>query len=151
MSIQQKSTSFNRAGERSELERLNGQAQSVEVPAKASRRQFSTAYKCKVVEEAERCTVSGEMGALLRREGLYSSQLTNWRRAYRAGALQGLSDEKRGRKKKPVNPLEAKVRELERENRRLQKKLKQAQVIIDVQKKVATIMADPTLDDADGW
>ncbi len=116
------------------------------------RRKHSADYKRRIVEEAERCIEPGEVGALLRREGLYSSQLHKWRQLYRDGALKELRDDKRGRKAKQVNPLDAKVKELERENRRLQKRLRQAEVIIDVQKKVAAIMSDPTLDDdGDDW
>ncbi|MCO6511016.1 MAG: transposase [Aridibacter famidurans] len=138
--------------ERSGTRTDGGAPASVEVPAKAVRRTFTAEYKRSVVEEAERSTEPGEIGALLRREGLYSSQLAKWRQLYREGALKGLKDDKRGRRKKPKNPLEGRLRELERENRRLQKKLRQAEVIIDVQKKVAAIMADPTLeDDEDDW
>ncbi len=131
---------------------FNEAARSGEGPAQAVRRKHSADFKRRIVEDAERCTESGEIGALLRREGLYSSQLAKWRRLYRDGALKELRDDKRGRKPKQVNPLEAKVKDLERQNRRLQKRLRQAEVIIDVQKKVAAIMSDPTLDDdGDDW
>ena len=124
----------------------------VEVPAKAVRRSFTARYKREIVEEAGRCRETGGIGALLRREGLYSSQLAKWRQLYRDGALKGLKDDKRGRRKKRKNPLEGRVRELERENRRLEKRLKQAEVIIDVQKKVAAIMTDPSPeDDGEDW
>ena len=138
--------------ERSGTRTDGGARASVEVPAKAVRRTFTAEYKRSVVEEADRSTEPGEIGALLRREGLYSSQLAKWRKLCWEGALKGLKDDKRGRRKKQKNPLEGRLRELERENRRLQKKLRQAEVIIDVQKKVAAIMADPTLeDDEDDW
>ncbi len=84
-----------------------------EVPAQAKRRRFSAAYKMQVVEEVEACTEVGAIGALLRREGLYSSQLSEWRKQYRAGALQALRDDKRGRK--------ATRHPLEDENARLRK------------------------------
>ena len=114
----------------------------VEVPAKAVRRKFTAEYKRQIVEEAELSREEpGGIGELLRREGLYSSQLAKWRQLYKEGALKGLRDDKRGRKK-TKNPLEGRVLELERENQRLEKKLKQAKIIIDVQKKVAAIMAD---------
>ena len=133
--------------ERSEASRLSAAGSDVEVPAKAVRRSFTARYKREVVEEAEQCRETGGIGALLRREGLYSSQLAKWRQLYRDGALKGLKDDKRGRRKKPKNPLEGRVRELERENRRLEKRLKQAEIIIDVQKKVAAIMTDPSPED----
>ena len=110
-----------------------------EVSARPKRRHFSAAYKARVVEEAEDCTESGEIGALLRREGLYSSQLSAWRKLYRAGALQALRDDKRGRKA-TKHPLEDKVRRLERENAHLEKKLEKAHLIIDVQGKVAGLL-----------
>ncbi len=70
-----------------------------EVPAQAKRRKFSGEYKRRILEEADKCTEPGEIGALLRREGLYSSNLTKWRRQRKAGGLGGLTPQKRGRKK----------------------------------------------------
>jgi len=128
--------------ERSEAKTATAGHRDTEVPAKAVRRKFSAEYKRRIVEEAERLRDTGEIGTLLRREGLYSSQLAAWRRQYEEGALRGLRDDKRGRKRKPANPLSGRVSELERENRRLRRKLKQAEVIIDVQKKVAAILAE---------
>ena len=113
-----------------------------EVPAGPKRRRFSAAYKARVVEEAEGCTAPGEIGALLRREGLYSSQLSKWRQLYRAGALQALRDDKRGRKAtKP--PLEDEVERLRKHNERLAHRLEQAETIIEIQKKVATMLGIP--------
>ena len=109
-----------------------------EVVDKPSRRRFSPTYKLRIVEEADRCTEPGEVGRLLRREGLYSSHLTTWRKAARSGSLRGLS-KKRGRKPER-NPLEEKVRRLERECARLEKKLEKAHLIIDVQGKVAGLL-----------
>ena len=109
-----------------------------EVVDKPSRRRFSPTYKLRVVEEADRCTEPGEVGRLLRREGLYSSHLTTWRKAARSGSLRGLS-KKRGRKPER-NPLEDKVRKLERECARLERKLEKAHLIIDVQGKVAGLL-----------
>jgi transposase-like protein len=94
-----------------------------------------------VLREADECTEPGAIGALLRRHGLYSSLLTTWRRERDAGALAQLS-RKRGRKS-TRNPLTDRVAELERENRKLQRRLKQAEIIIDVQKKVAEILGIP--------
>jgi transposase-like protein len=112
--------------ERSEAEAPFAGRRDVEVPAKAVRRTYSAEYKRQIVEEAERLQGTGEIGAMLRREGLYSSQLTKWRQLYHEGALKGLRDDKRGRTRKPKNPLSDRVCELERENRRLHKKLRQA-------------------------
>ncbi len=84
-----------------------------EVAAKPRRRRFTAEYRLRILREAERCTKSGEVGQLLRREGLYSSHLTAWRKARHDGALRGLTPRKRGAKPKARNPLDPKVRELE--------------------------------------
>ena len=97
-------------------------APDAEVVDKPTRRRCSPSYKLRVVEEADRCTEPGEVGRLLRREGLYSSHLTTWRKAVRSGSLRALS-KRRGRKPSERNPLEGKVRKLERENTRLEKEL----------------------------
>jgi transposase len=113
-----------------------------EVSAQPVRRQFSAAYKAKVVQEADRCTQPGQIGALLRREGLVSSQLSHWRRQYRKGVIKALRDDKRGRK--PVHdPRDQELDRLRRENLRLTKKLKQAETIIEIQKKVAALLGNP--------
>ena len=109
-----------------------------EVINKPSRRRFSAAYKVRILEEAERCTEPGEVGRLLRREGLYSSRLTGWRKAARNGTLKALS-KKRGRKVQR-NPLEEKVRKLERRNARLENELRKAHLIMDVQGKFAGLL-----------
>ena len=111
-----------------------------EVPEKTPRRKFTAKYKLKILAEADTCTQPGQMGALLRREGLYSSNLTTWRRQREQGLLDALSPKKRGRKRKPKNPLADTVAQLERENRRLQQKLKQAELIIGAQKKMSEIL-----------
>ena len=111
-----------------------------EVPEKKARRRFTAKYKLKILQEADACSAPGQLGALLRREGLYSSNLTTWRRQRDEGLLDALSPKKRGRKKKEKNPLTQKVAELERENERLRKKLKKAEIIIDVQKKISEIL-----------
>ena len=103
-----------------------------EVVPKAKRRTFSAKYKLRILEEADRCTETGQIGALLRREGLYSSHLTTWRRQRDEGVLKGLSPQKRGRKRK--DELEREVTRLQRENERLQASLEQAETIIEVQK-----------------
>ena len=109
-----------------------------EVVDRPLRRWFAPSYKLRIVEEADRCTEPGEVGQLLRREGLYSSHLTTWRKAAHTGSLKALS-KKRGRKPER-NPLEEKVRKLERENTRLEKELEKAHLIIDVQGKVAGLL-----------
>jgi transposase-like protein len=105
---------------------------STEVLAKARRRQFSAKYKLAVLEEADRCTSPGAIGALLRREGLYSSHLTGWREARRKGSLAELS---RTRGQKPRESAEGdEVKRLRKENERLRQELRKAQTVIEVQK-----------------
>jgi len=136
--------------ERSEAERSGGLTKSAdkqvrmsvpnpEVSSASGRRRFSAAYKARIVREADACKESGETGALLRREGLYSSHLTQWRRDYRRGAESALADDKRGRKQ-TKNPLKPEVERLCRELDRTQKKLKQAELIIDFQKNLCEIL-----------
>lgn len=105
-----------------------------EVSAKAKRRSFTAEYKRRILEEADGCTEPGEIGALLRREGLYSSHLAKWRRQREAGGLDGLKPKKRGRKK---DEEAAEIAQLRRENERLRKQLEQAELIIAAQKKLA--------------
>ena len=108
-----------------------------EVVARPVRRRFTAEYKQRILQEADACTQAGEMGALLRREGLYSSHLNTWRRQRDRGALQGLKPAKRGRK---ANPQAAEIAQLKRENGRLKAKLERAELIIDVQKKVSQML-----------
>ena len=107
-----------------------------EVPEKTARRKFTAAYKLRILKEAERCTKPGQVGALLRREGLYSSSLTSWRRQ----AARGLVPKKRGPVAQKADPHVRRITVLERENEKLVHKLKQAELIIDVQKKVAELL-----------
>ena len=111
-----------------------------EVPEKAKRRRFKAAYKLEILEAADASSQPGEIGALLRREGLYSSHLSKWRQQRTAGALAGLRPRKRGRKPRPVDPQAKRITQLERENERLRLKLEQAEMIIDVQKKLSRIL-----------
>jgi transposase len=111
-----------------------------EVEPTAQRRSFGKAYKLRILQEAESCSSQKEIGALLRREGLYSSHLTKWRQEREQGGLKALEPKKRGPKPNPGLPLYRKVRDLERENERLRRKLRQAETIIDVQKKVSEIL-----------
>jgi len=119
-----------------------------EVPEKARRRQFSAGYKLRVLKEADACDQHGQLGELLRREGLYSSHLVLWRRQREEGSLQSLSPRTRGRRPRVTNPLTKRVTDLERENDGLRKRLRQAELIIDVQKKVSQILG-VTLDPSD--
>jgi transposase len=111
-----------------------------EVVARPKRRRFTAEYRLRIVEEADRCSEPGDIGRLLRREGLYSSHLTKWREARRDGALRGLRSKKRGAKAKAINPLAPKVRELEAKVARLEKDLHTAHTILDVQEKVAGLL-----------
>lgn len=114
-----------------------------EVPEKAIRRRFTAAYKLQIVEEADRCKEAGALGELLRREGLYSSHLTTWRRQRDEGALSGLEPKRRGRKPKTKDPSVQEAERLRRENQRLAERLRQAELIIEAQKKVSEILGIP--------
>lgn len=114
-----------------------------EVREKAIRRRFTAAYKLRILKEAEICREQGQLGALLRREGLYSSNLRTWRRQMEQGTLEALSPKKRGPKGKRPDPSARRIAKLEQENQRLQRKLKQAETIIAVQKKVSEILQIP--------
>lgn len=113
-----------------------------EVAAKPSRRRFSATYKLETLQAADACKEPGEIGTLLRRRGLYSSHLTQWRKDRDLGALARLG-RKRGRKAKPGHPAVERVKELERELARVRGRLKQAETIIDVQKKVSELLGIP--------
>jgi len=118
-----------------------------EVGAKAKRRRFSAEYKLAILREADTCTQPGEIGALLRREALYSSHLVDWRRQRDAGALQALA---RRRGRAPADPVNAEVERLRRDNQRLAARLDQAQRIIEIQGKVSELLGiplDPVSDD----
>lgn len=113
-----------------------------EVLDKAVRRRFTAEYKLQVLRQAAACT-PGELGALLRREGLYSSHLTTWRRQRERGELAGLAPKQRGRKARQPDPAARRVAELERETGRLRRRLEQAEIIIEVQKKLAKLLGIP--------
>ena len=119
-----------------------------EVPERPERRKFTAEYKIKILAEADACETHGEIGALLRREGLYSSHLSRWRQRQRAGALGALKPKKRGPEPDPVVPFKKRINDLERDNERLSKKLTQAETIIDVQKKVSGLLG--TAEKGDG-
>ena len=111
-----------------------------EVPARVQRRQFTAEYRRRLLTEADACKQPGALGALLRREGLYSSHLANWRRQRAHGELLTGRARKRGPTPKVIDP---RVKQLEVENRRLQRKLARAETIITLQKKVAEILGIP--------
>ena len=113
-----------------------------EVLPKASRRTFSAAEKLRILNEADACTQPGQIGALLRREGLYSSHLVKWRRLRAAGQLQALAPQPRGPKSAPPDPAAEELARLCKENARLQARLAQAELVIDVQKKVAQLLGE---------
>jgi len=111
-----------------------------EVVEKAKRRQYTAEYKLRILREVDACTRRGEVGALLRREGLYSSLVSKWRQQSERGSLTGLGMRKRGPK---ADAQAAELGRLKRENERLRKRLEQAELIIDVQKKVARMLGGP--------
>src|SRR5258708_808996 len=114
-----------------------------EVVPKAKRRTYTAEYKQRILQEAEAAAATrGGLGALLRREGLYSSLLTYWRRERADGVLEALTPRKRGPKSKR-NPLEEENQKLRRQNARLSEDLRKAHIIIDVQKKVAALLGHP--------
>ena len=108
-----------------------------DVLPKAERRRFSAEYKLRILAEADACTERGQIGAMLRREGLYTSHLEKWRTQRKRGALQALTPQKRGPK---VDPQATEIARLRRENERLQARLQQAETIIEVQKKLSTLL-----------
>jgi transposase-like protein len=121
---------------------MRGAVPDPEVRAVAKRRQFSAAYKLSVLAEADSVAEPGAIGALLRREGLYSSHLATWRREREAGALEALS-RRRGRRPK-MSAEQKRIAALEAENAKLKRGLEQAQTIIEVQKKLCTLLGLPT-------
>ena len=114
--------------------------EEVEVVAKAQRRRFTAAYKRRVLQDADRCRKPGELGALLRREGLYSSHLAAWRAARARGELAGDATKRRGPQAKPARPEAKRIVQLERENRRLRARAERAEALVEVQKKLSALL-----------
>jgi transposase-like protein len=129
-------------------DKVNEALPNTEVVAKAKRRHFTGAEKLRILREVEACRGTGEIGALLRREGIYSSYLTTWRKQRESRELDGLAPQKRGPK---PNPEAIELAKLRREHERLKERMRQAELIIDVQKKVARMLGAtldaPDLDD----
>ena len=128
-----------RSGGSSPIERVSAVvAPDPEVSTRHVRRRFTTAYKLEILQKADRCTRHGELGALLRKEGLYSSHLVTWRQQRAAG----LTPKTRGRKTVPVDPA---MKKLEQENRRLTTRLKKAEALLDFQKKLSSLLQIPLI------
>ena len=119
-----------------------------QVKQKPTRRAFTTAYKLSILDQADQCQGTGEIGALLRREGLYSSHLSTWRRLRREGTLQALSNKKHGPKPTLSSAERHELEQLRRRNAKLEHELIKAHTIIDVQKKLSSILA--TMNDNKG-
>jgi transposase-like protein len=118
-----------------------------EVVAKPQRRSYTAEYKLRILREAEVAAVTrGAVGALLRREGLYSSLLVNWRRERAQGMREALTPQKRGPKSKR-NPMAEEMQKLQRQNARLNEELRKAHIVIDIQKKVAALLGHPLPDE----
>ena len=113
------------------------------------RRRFTATYKLRVLQQADACTEPGQVGALLRKEGIYSSNLTAWRRQRAKGILNGLTPKKRGRKEIEKNPLAETVARLQKDNQLLMEKLNKAKAIIEVQKKISEILGLSTPNEGD--
>lgn len=149
-------TAVRSEGERSEAERITavtagGETPDPEVVGRGVRRRFTAAYKQRILAEAD-AVGTGEIGRILRREGIYSSQIAAWRKSRADSERAALRPKKRGPKPVPVNPLQAENTKLKSEMARLQKKLRTAELMIDLQKKVSQILGItlPVLDESDG-
>lgn len=118
-------------------------AEDVQVAAKPRRRTYPAEYKRRILKAADACTTPGAIGALLRREGLYSSHLVVWRRARRRGELAALTPKKRGRKPTPVDPRDRKIAELERQLAQMTGRAERAEVLVEAQKNLAALLGRP--------
>jgi transposase-like protein len=127
-----------RASEESDGSSVRKRLPDPEVKEKASRRRFTAAYKLRILEEVNACKGDGDIGALLRREGLYSSHLALWRRQKAEIGRKGMSSKRRGRKE--LSDEEIRMRELEKENQQLRNRLKKAEMIIEIQKKTSELL-----------
>lgn len=116
---------------------------NVQVVAKARRRVFTAEYKRRILKAADACATPGAVGALLRREGLYSSHLVMWRRARARGELAALTPKKRGRKPVPVDARDRKIAELERQLADMTGRAQRAEALVDAQKNLAALLGRP--------
>ena len=128
---------------------MTGMAPSpeVEVPDRAQRRRYTAEYKREILKRADACKETGALGALLRSEGLYSSHLATWRRQRDAGELAGLTPQKRGRKARVVDARDRRIAEQERHIARLTSRAERAEALVELQKKVASLLGTPFEDD----
>ena len=126
---------------------LAPEAASPELKARQRRRTFSARDKLRILAELDGADTPGATGAILRREGLYSSAITGWRRQRAAGTYAALTPARRGPKPEPVHPLNARLAQAEQENRKLKQRLERAEAIIEIQKKVAALLGTPILDE----
>ena len=117
--------------------------EDVQVAAKPRRRTYTAEYKRRILKAADACATPGAVGALLRREGLYSSHLVVWRRARARGELAALTPKKRGRKPTPVDPRERKIAELERHLAQVTARAERAEALVELQKKLAALLGRP--------
>src|ERR1700675_3307135 len=118
-------------------------AADVQVVAKPRRRTYTAEYKRRVLKEADACTAPGAIGALLRREGLYSSLLVEWRRARERGELAALAPKQRGRKPTAVDPCDQKIRELEQQLAQMTNRAERAEILVDAPKNLAALLGRP--------
>jgi transposase-like protein len=118
-------------------------AEDVQVAAKPRRRTYTAEYKRRILKEADACATPGAVGALLRREGLYSSHLVVWRRARGQGELAALTAKRRGRKPTPVDPRDRKIAELERQLVEMTGRAQRAEALVDAQKNLAALLGRP--------
>ena len=117
--------------------------EDVQVAAKPRRRTYTAEYKRRILREADACTAPGAIGTLLRREGLYSSLLVEWRRARQRGELAALTAKKRGRKATPVDPRDRKLAELERQLAQMTGRAERAEALVEAQKNLAALLGRP--------
>jgi hypothetical protein len=122
---------------------MNASEPEIEVAAKATRRRFKVEYKRTILREADACRTPGAVGALLRREGLYSSHLTTWRAAREQGELAGAA-RKRGPTRQVADPRDKRITELERESSRWRKRAERAEALVELQKQVAALLGTPS-------
>ena len=118
-------------------------AEDVQVTAKPKRRTYTAEYKRRILKEADACATPGAVGALLRREGLYSSHLVMWRRARERGELTALAPKKRGRKAMPVDARDRRIADLERQLTEMTGRAERAEALVDAQKKLAALLGRP--------